>query len=381
MKNTRKKPLPWRSWLISALFLLMGGFCGSLIARHIFSSEGPGRGPGGLIAFGLTILGFCAILFLQIIIHEAGHLVFGLLSGYRFSSFRAGSLMVVKTEEKLRLKRLSLAGTGGQCLMDPPELVDGRMPFVLYNLGGSLLNLLSALLFLGLYRLTQGLPYLPLFCLMAAIVGLAYALLNGIPLKLGPVNNDGHNALSMGREPAALFSFWVQLKLSARMAQGQRLRDMPEDWFQVPGEAGMKNSMTAVLGVFACNRLMDTHQFQQARALMEKLLTADTAMVGLYENLMICDLIYCELLFENRRDRLARMLSRGQRKFMKTMKTYPAVLRTQYAWALLAERDEEKAAKLLARFEKIGAAYPYPGEWAGERELIQLVRARALESL
>ena len=34
--------------------------------------------------------------YLQIILHEAGHLVCGLLTGYRFVSFRVGSLTLIK---------------------------------------------------------------------------------------------------------------------------------------------------------------------------------------------------------------------------------------------------------------------------------------------
>ena len=47
---------------------------------------------------------------LQIVIHEAGHLLFGLVSGYRFVSFRIGSWMVYKREGKLHFGKYSLAG-------------------------------------------------------------------------------------------------------------------------------------------------------------------------------------------------------------------------------------------------------------------------------
>ncbi len=83
----------------------------------------------------LTLLGMAAIMylaiFLQIILHEAGHLLFGLLTGYRFSSFRIGSFMWILQDGKIRFKRFSLAGTGGQCLLLPPPMVDGKMPYVL----------------------------------------------------------------------------------------------------------------------------------------------------------------------------------------------------------------------------------------------------------
>jgi hypothetical protein len=43
----------------------------------------------------------------------------------------------------------------------------------------------------------------------------------------------------------------------------------------------------------------------------------------------------------------------------------------------LAEKDEGKAEKLWRQFEKVGKSYPYPVEWAGERELMELAKARA----
>ena len=61
------------------------------------------------LASGFALLAFSMLL--QIIIHEAGHLLFGLISGYHFVSFRIGSYILVKgPEDKLSLKRFHLAG-------------------------------------------------------------------------------------------------------------------------------------------------------------------------------------------------------------------------------------------------------------------------------
>ena len=378
VNNKKKKKLHWQKWLYTVFLLVTGGICGECIAWYMDKLVTSGQSAGiTLIPFGLLLLGFLAVLFIQIIVHEGGHLVFGLLSGYQFSSFRVGSFMVVKLDGKLRFKQFSLAGTGGQCLMAPPDLVDGKLPFVLYNLGGSLMNLISAALCLALYFPAREVPYLSLFLLMGAIVGVAYALMNGVPLRLGTVDNDGYNALSMGKDPAALRAFWLQLKLNALLAQGVRLKDMPEAWFQFPDDAELKNSMTATIGVFSCNRLMDAHQFQSARESMGKLLAADSALSGIHQNLLTNDLLYCELLFENRPDRLDRMLNKGQQKFMKAMKTYPSILRTAYAYALLAQKDEKKAKRIKETFQKIGRSYPYPSDWESERELMDLAEAKA----
>ncbi|MBR2490721.1 MAG: M50 family metallopeptidase [Ruminiclostridium sp.] len=377
MAKNKKKKIPWQGALMLLVFMALGGVCGVMIADHLTIAS-PDAGLGQMILrFAGMILVLYALLFLQIVVHEGGHLVFGLLSGYRFSSFRVASFMWIKQEGKLRFKRLSLAGTGGQCLMDPPDMVEGKLPVTLYNLGGSILNLISAVLCFGLFALTRDLAIWPVIFLMAALIGLVYALVNGIPLRMGAVDNDGHNALALGKDPAALRAFWIQMKMAALQAQGVRLRDMPEEWFALPDEAGMKNSLIAVLAVFRCNRLMDEHRFQTAREEMAKLTAGETALMGIYQNLLTCDLMYCELLFENRPERLERMYTKGQKKFMKNMKKFPSVLRTRYAYALLAQQDRDQAEKIRKQYEKVGKSYPYPVEWAGERELMDLAAARA----
>ena len=95
----------------------------------------------------------CLILavFVQIILHEGGHLIFGLATGYRFVSFRIGSLTLIKEKGKFRFKRFSISGTGGQCLLSPPDKPYEQLPYFWYNAGGVLMNLLTAILALALW--------------------------------------------------------------------------------------------------------------------------------------------------------------------------------------------------------------------------------------
>ena len=67
---------------------------------------------------------------IQVVIHESGHLVAGLKCGFRFLSFRIGPFTLIKKSGRILLKRLSVAGTGGQCLMIPPEEDTDEKPFV-----------------------------------------------------------------------------------------------------------------------------------------------------------------------------------------------------------------------------------------------------------
>lgn len=352
-------------------FMVIGGVCGFLVAYYIDTAWREREIGENLFAAAGILLLLYAVIFLQLIIHEGGHLIFGLLSGYGFSSFRVGSLMWVKCGGKLHFSRYSLAGTGGQCLLSPPEWKDGKYPYKLYNMGGSLVNLITGILFACLAVVFQEhiLPFI--FCVLMAATGIAFAAMNGLPMRLGTVDNDGYNACSIGKNPAALRAFWVQMKMNQQVSEGIRMKDMPKEWFQMPKEKEMENSMTAVLGVMACNRMMDEHRFEDAAKEMERLLSMKTGIVGVHRNLMKADLMFCEMAGENRRERLDALYDKEQKKFMKMMRHFPSVIRTEYVYALLAEKDVKKAKEVRRRFEKDTKKYPYPSEIEAERELME----------
>ncbi|MBE6891362.1 MAG: hypothetical protein E7481_04970 [Ruminococcaceae bacterium] len=357
-------------------FMLIGFFCGILMAEYAFSSDEP------ILGFIILFVSMYVTMILQIIIHEGGHLIFGLLTGYKFVSFRIGSFTLIRINNELKFKKLSLAGTGGQCLLSPPEMKDGKIPYVLYNLGGSILNTITAIVFLILGLVFKEIEILNAVLIMAAIVGFAYALMNGIPLRLGTIDNDGYNTLSMSKDPKALRSLWIQMKASEMTANGVRLKDMPEEWFTLPEKEEMKNSMTAVLGVFACNRLMDELRFDEAEKLMKEYLNEENAAVGIYKSLMTCDIAFCEMIKDlPDTEAIEKLLDKQQKAFMKSMKNYPSVLRTEYTYQLLIKKDIPTALKLKKQFEKVLKTHPYTADVESETELIQIAETKAVMPL
>ena len=373
--DKKKKKITWQQYIGMAFYMLIGAACGFLMVMYVDQSTGAGKPlHEGLLALAGLFLGMYAAMFIQLVIHEAGHLVFGLLSGYRFSSFRIFSFMWIKEKGKIKLRRLSIAGTGGQCLMAPPDMVDGKIPVILYNLGGSLMNIIAAMVALVVYFVFRNIPLLAMAALLFAMTGFVFAIMNGVPMRMGVVDNDGYNAFALTRNRDALRSFWVQMKINEQIGKGVRLKDMPEEWFVVPSDEAMKNSMVAAMGVFACNRLMDAEKFEEADDLMAHMLALDSGMIGVHRNLMVGDRMYVELITENRKDVLDGMLGKEQKKFMQQMKAFPSVLRTEYVYALLQEKDGEKAQKIKAEFEKQAKRYPYQNDVQSERELMEAAR-------
>ena len=261
----KKKRKNSGQWIGVLLYMLIGVGCGVLIMRYMDLMTGDSGHIGKqMVLFGVLALSVYAAIALQTVIHEAGHLVFGLATGYQFSSFRIFSWMWVKENGKLHFKRLSIAGTGGQCLMAPPELKDGKMPFLLYNFGGAIMNLIASAVFFGISLLLPSSSLLVLLFQVLALIGAAFAAMNGVPLRLGPVDNDGCNALSMMRSSEAVRAFYIQLKANELISKGTRLKDMPAEWFVVPGDEAMRNSIVASTGALCLlSAITDNKHYRQ----------------------------------------------------------------------------------------------------------------------
>lgn len=373
MSNHQKKTA-WRQHIATAFMMLIGAICGIVIGIYLRTLPEHTPSYHKLIAFAGFILCIYVAFFIHIIVHEAGHLLFGLMTGYQFRSFRIASFILLIDQGKFKIKRLRVAGTGGQCLMVPPDMKDGKIPFLLYNLGGVIFNLVFSVISLVLRQLCFNVTYLPTLFLIFSIVGFMTAITNGIPMRMGTVDNDGYNAFAMLKNQEVLEAFWVQLKIVEQNSNGVRLKDMPSEWFELPTDEAMKNSLVATRGVFICNRLMDEEKFEEADALIAHLLEIESGIVGLHRNLLICDRIFYELIGQNRREVVMNLLTKEQRTFMQTMKRFPSVLRTEYALALLFEKDEKKAQKIERVFEKVARTYPYAHESNFELKLSKIAK-------
>ncbi len=318
----------------------------------------------------VEILLLTVAFYIQTIVHEAGHLIFGLLSGYKFLSFRVGRFMLIKKNGKLTFGNYSVAGTGGQCLMSPPDMINGKFPVVIYNMGGVILNLVFSAAIFPLIMFTEGKLYI--FLLMVFLFGIFTALINGIPMTMGLIDNDGKNAISLAKNPEVRKGLWFQLKMNEMMCNDVRLKDMPDEWFEIPSKEAMKNPVSTAVAVFRENRFMDAKDFDSAAQLADSLLNSEIAMVGLHKCVIACDRIYCEYIGENRQEIINELMTKEQINYMKAMKGSSSVMRTEYAKCLLNENDPQKAQKIRECFDKISKKYPYKSDLDSERELMDI---------
>lgn len=304
------------------------------------------------------------------IIHEFGHLVFGLLSGYSFVSYRIGNLLWKKENGKLKLKKFSLAGTGGQCIMSPPNMKNDDYPIVLYNLGGSFLNFIVGFIILIIYYFSEETLILDYILSTIGSYNILVGVINLVPTKSKLINNDGYNAYELSINKEGKHALWVNLKAEEFISKGTNLKDIPAEYFIMPSDESMKNSFVATLGYMCCTYMFECKQEDEAIIAMKHILNIDSGLVGIHKGLLTCIIMIYELT-NNNIDEATSLLTNEQKSFMKSMKDFPTVLITEYAYALIVDKNRKKADKFKARYEKIVKNYPNPSELSNDTELFE----------
>ena len=319
----------------------------------------------------MILVFFYAAIYLHLILHEGGHLVFGLAGGYRFVSFRILNYALIRQNGVIRKKKYSVAGTAGQCLMAPPRDRTALFPFVIYNLGGVTMNLLTAALCWFLFRHTS-VNMLRAFFLMMIFAGILLALSNGVPLSTSTVNNDGWNAVSGCINLNARRAFNDVLEINALQSDNIRYKDMDPSLFWMPEEKDRQNTLCAIMVLMCESRMMDEHRFEETEILIRELLAGGYALPQLYYPLLKCDLVYIDILYQKNPDEPRTVMAgRKTKKILQTMATAPSVLRTNYSYEKYVLHSD--VSHILAAYEKSRTVYPYLGEFESEDELIALL--------
>lgn len=368
MKKSERKKINFNP--ITLLFFLISAGCGFFGANLIDYLKKSGTAlPIALIFIAATaLISFFAIT----IIHEAGHLVMGLLTGYDFVSFRIGNLTLVKEDGKLVRRKFTIAGTGGQCILTHREVENPEeLPYFWYHFGGVFFNLLTTIICLPVILLTENAFVLTGF-LIIAILSFAIGIINIIPTNAMGVGNDGYNLVLMKKSPADRIVIYKSMLINALQHQGIQLENMPEKLLTFSNKEKQCKFGTALTCIEA-NLLMNRHNFKAAEEKYRSVANDDDADT-LYRNECRCEMMFCMIMNGCTAEEINAIYNKELKKYIEaTGKTYIMRKRLMYAYYLIIEKDFSKAKNEYLIAEKMENTYPAKGEYLSEMALIKYV--------
>lgn len=296
-------------------------------------------GVVALIIFGLS-------LGIHTILHEFGHLVTGLISGYKYVFFRIWKYALVKENNNYKIKNFHIPGTLGQCLMAPPKRnEENEFPFLLYNLGGIIFNFIFAIVGIIIVFFNP-INLLSSFFLGFSLVGIYLGATNAYPFMYVP--NDGTNIKSLLRSDDSKKAFYnalllneltVKNKVTKRELKKYVSKDKYKD-FEEPVVQGIVSEHVSVL--------------IEENKLLEGLKLANFLLKQKNMSFILRDLI--------RLDKMAIFLLLGDKKGIESLinnksfkkafnsKGDSSIERLKYMYYSLYEKDNKNAETALSNF-------------------------------
>ncbi len=324
----------------------------------------------GLAVFLVAIASLAVSLAIIIPIHELGHLICGLLSGYKFVSFRIFNFTFLKEDGKFRIKKFAIAGTGGQCLLTPPELPLEKIPTGWYNFGGILANLILLILVLPFFFLHLN-PFVAEALAIFAMTDFIMLLLNGIPMQAGGVGNDGYNMKLLKKSLLSKQGIVNQLRANALIQNGVRPKDMPDELFSTPKDINYKNALEVSIPLMHSSRLIDRLEYDDALAEIEALYSHKDEIMPLYVKEIACELAFLYLRI-GKTEEAAQLLDKDLRKYIDMYrKMMSSKERLLVAIALYLDKDKTKAQELYEAFKARKDEYLLQGEVKSDLALIE----------
>ncbi|MDE6290840.1 MAG: M50 family metallopeptidase, partial [Muribaculaceae bacterium] len=270
----------------------------------------------GLAVFLVATVSMIISFLILVPIHELGHLVCGLLTGYRFVSFRIFNYTILKENGRFRIKKFAVAGTGGQCLLAPPDLPLDRIPTGWYNFGGVLANIIVLLIVLPFFLLPLN-PFVAEALGVFAAVDAIMILLNGIPMMANGVGNDGYNMRLLKKNLRSKQGIVNQLRANALIQNGVRPKDMPDNLFEDPKDIDYRNSLEVSIPLMYSSRLVDEMKYDEALECLETLYSHKEEIMPLYVKEIACELAFLYLQTVHP-EKASELLDKDLRKYIET---------------------------------------------------------------
>lgn len=305
-------------------------------------------------------------LWIQTILHELGHFLFGCLYGLDFMALSIYSRIIIKKNGKILVKRWPTKIGTGYCSMSPGEKEGKKISLIMYIMGGMIANLVvSVVLFILSYWINNDL--LCGFIRTISIVGIYLVILNAFPLDV--LGNDGSKILNLAKNSNLYKYIFVNGLITQKLADSVRLKDMPQEWFNVPDGDVLQCSQGASFAYQCIMRKLDELDISGTQDLLQEVLRHDISSY-MFGNLRL-EQLYCELVDKNRSVVIDHIISPAQAegliKHHRNLKT----MRVLYTYILMYRKDVTWATGLRLQFESLAKRWPYEGEALTELSLVE----------
>lgn len=356
MKKKMKKIFPM---MVMTILGLIGGYW----AGYIIASKNI-----NVLETVFLFLSFPMFYIIHIVIHEAGHGLFGKISGYKMVSYRIFSFMWVWREDgTIHVRRYKVPGTLGQCLMAPPTYEAGKFPFRLYLLGGVIANIVTSLI-VGAFFVPQS-----FLATSFAIVGILTALTNAIPIGF----NDGMSLKIASSNEKQQYLLYLQFEINNQMNEGKTYAELPEQYFQLVSATPPHTYFNDWQQFLIIARLAEKHNWPLYQEQLEILWQRKKEMISIYSLELKKEMLFGLCLTATTDERIPQIWT--DKKIQAALKQ-PLMgnKRIKAAYVYCIEKDAQAALELITAGKNLTHRAPNLGDAKTEGQLLDWLETKIL---
>jgi len=309
--------------------------------------------------FMLFLITFILSVYFYLPAMVLGFICGGRLSGYKLVSFSIFGKTFNMENGKPVKKRSDFAYS--QVVMLPPEVTDGRYPFLLYVLGGAITVLAIGVIFIALYFITKKtLGRVSSVFLALSAFGLSVGLSDLIPYKRRHHISSGYKAIFLRKNEKAREMYRLVCLALSNLYSGKRYRDMPPEWFGILDEVvdnyEADNPLLANAVCMNYDRLMAIHDFKKAKELGNKMINEIPDINELVKNIVRLDLLFLEVVGERRQEEIDRLYNDKVKSYLLMPPAALSKQLFQYAYSKLITKDHARAQVVLKKINEINTS-------------------------
>jgi hypothetical protein len=220
----------------------------------------------------------------------------------------------------------------------PKRRKDGSFPFVLYNLGGGINNLIFSLPFVIPLCLAQGI-YAQIISFILLLSGVLTAATNIIPMSIG-LQNDGMNVKSMLKGKYMREAFYLQLQVNAELSDGKQVSEYLPQTFKLPDDADSTNMLTAFVSLMSYYQQIAIFDFDAAEKILASMEEKSADYLPAIYNIIAAERLFFMVLRHCPPEEIASVYEQT-RLFLSIAKTDVSIQRVRYVYEAFLS-DEEK---------------------------------------
>ncbi len=320
------------------------------------------------------LIGIFIIQMLFYTITAFGFLVFGKLSGYKFSFMRIAFMKWQKDKEgKIHFSTTNERGPSAVCAMYPTEMKDEKFPYLLHSHGLLISSSICIAVLAIFLTFNFNTPVISSLLLLFIFVLLTSVILD-IFVGNSKLARDAKNS------PAALRGIWLYCKGSDPKFSNLSLGSLPDEWFDIPLDVDTSIYWASYYIYFTSGRLLMKREFEKAIEAFDKLLDPSANIFYFQYLNTVTERLFCELMTKRSPEVIQKLYTEELKQHLSNVRTYTNLCRN-YAFTLFIENNPTGAAQIKAEFFEVSKNAPCQGDVQDETELLLLAENKYLSEI